>query len=128
MNDTDQQRRNGRIPDGLPCLGQGERYFHASFEILGESEWIEGVVAARDSEAAGALLVSAEAHERNTTYMNLSRVVVGGSCLTREVSVAEACELLPKVRHVASMWKVSAQKGQIPKGVLVTEAAKEGVL
>jgi len=93
--------------DGLPILGSGERYFHVSFEVVGESDWIEGVVAADTSKTAASLLLSAEAHARFKSYGDLMAQTRDNRAYMTPLTVEQALELLPKVRHGVSMWSSS---------------------
>lgn len=97
-------------PDGLPYLGEGEGFYNVSFALVsplpGESEFVEGVVAAKSVYMAGGLLISAEARFRLLSYPAML-ALTDGSFIAGRISRDVALEYLPKVRHRVSMWKAS---------------------
>lgn len=90
---------------GLPHLGPGEAFFHASFEVAGERNFVEGVVAASAGQEAVDLLLSAEANFRLVSRSSLLQRAK--HALSRRLTRAEALELAPNVPHRVSQWKAS---------------------
>lgn len=93
--------------DGLPHLGAGEQFYHASFEFIGESKFVEGVVAASDGSEAVSLLLNAAARQRGSHYSAMLPRALHP--LSRKLTRDEALLLAPKVEHRVSMWKRSAE-------------------
>jgi len=91
--------------DGLPHLGGGESFYHASFEVCGEDGFVEGVVAAGNGQEAANLLLSAEAQFRFCSRSDLMQRAV--HALTRLLTREQAMELAPKVAHRVSKWKAA---------------------
>lgn len=92
--------------DGLPHLGSGENFFHASFDVVGEDKCVEGVVAALDGQKAASLLLGAEAYRRFRSYCDMIHLAY--DALTSELTRAEVIELAPEGR--APGFHVEAQR------------------
>jgi len=96
------------VPVGfLPVLGEGESYFHASFSFLATpEEFVEGVVGASTGAEALSLLLQEEAHARCIlSFSSALELVDRQSGQIGRLTIEQAAQLGPKVKHRISMWK-----------------------